>query len=143
MESHFKHGNRWKKEKGLTLIETVIALSIIVIVSVSVVSMTIYSTNALSKTRLKSFFSGEADNYATLFVSYDAAGFAGAVNYLVGTSMTGYDETTIYYDSSYRITTADKSAYHTSFTYENEFKVLNIRVYDVNNNELFVRSVSK
>lgn len=143
MERVLKHGNRWKKEKGLTLLETIIALSIIVIVSISVVSMTIYSSNALSTTREKSFFYGEIDNYVTLFLSYNEIDYASAFNKLNGSEISGYEDVAIYYNSNYEYTTLEKSSYHTNFVFSDENNTLTMTVYDFNNNSLYLRSVSK
>ena len=143
MESNFKHRNWWKKEKGLTLVETVIALAIVAIVSTAAISMTIYSTNALTKSREKSFCSGETDNYATLFLSYGEDDYVEAFNALTGGSISGYENAILYYDVDYKFTTSDKAHFYTTFTYSNENNTLDINFYDSGDNVLYTRSISK
>lgn len=142
MESILNHGNRWKKEKGLTLVETVVALAIIVIISVSAVSMALYSANALTNVRLKSFFSIEADNYTTLFLSYNEDKFTDAVNELTGISMERYEQTDIYYDANYQYVESDPY-YYVRLSFEDSNNTMNINIYSHDSSLLFTRSVSK
>ena len=54
------HGN-WKKEKGLTLAEVVVALAIVVIISVAAVSVSISTSKSFAKLGVKRFFQREVE----------------------------------------------------------------------------------
>lgn len=95
-----------KKKKGLTLIETVIALSITAIVSLAVVSLTIYATNGLYLQRAKSFFIYETENISTLYLANNESNYVTSFNHLTGLETTEYTNTRLYY--------------HNDFTYSND-----------------------
>ena len=76
MEKVLIHGNR--KKEGLTLVETVIALSIVVTVSLATVSIAVYSTNSLRSSANKGFFNHEIATFSDLYLSYEGASFSEA-----------------------------------------------------------------
>ena len=141
MESHSKHGNRWKKEKGLTLIETVIALAIIITVSVAVVSITIYSTNALITTNVKAFFSNEVNNIASLYLSYDDTDYIQAVNVTTGATISKTNDDIIYYNSTYAFSDDTDYNYYISFNYDED--TLTLTAYQNSGDLIITRSVTR
>ena len=101
------HGNR-KKEKGITLVETIIAIGVIVIVSLATVSIAVYSSTILSNTRVKEFFARETNTLADFYLTYDTREkFATAVKAYTGCTITGSTNSTFYYDGAFRIISAE------------------------------------
>lgn len=141
MESILKHGNRWKKERGLTLVETIIALAIIVIVSVAVVSITVYSTNALKTMNIKAFFSHEIDNMATLFLSYDDSEYITGVNKVTGATIAKNNNDIIYYNASYEYSDNTDYSYYIGFNYDSS--TLTLTAYQKDGETIFSRSVTR
>lgn len=141
MESYPKHGNRWKKEKGLTLIETVIALSIITIVSLAVVSIIVYSSNALNDSRVKSFFSRETDSIASFYLSYNSPTYLDAVESLTGNTITGANTDKVYYKADYTYSNSSDYNYYISFNYDGD--TLTLTSYEANSKVILRRSVTK
>lgn len=141
MESILYHGNRRKKEKGLTLIETIVALGIIVLISTAVSSIIILSSNALYDTREKSHFVRETSSFASFYLTYDETHFATAVNHVTGLSLEGYDDTTIYYASDYSY--SDNTDYKYTLLLDFDENTLTMTVNHQNGEQLYTRSVSK
>lgn len=142
MESILKHGNR-KKEKGLTLIETVIALGVISIVSVSAFSIAVFSTNQISTSRIKNFFNNETKNFADLYLAYDKETFLSSINDLTGYNFTDYENGKIYYNLSLEYIPENNSsfAYYVDLSFDGY--VLNIKACNNKNVSYIERSVTK
>ena len=100
MEKVFHNGNWKKQEKGLTLAETVVSLSIILIVSIAAVSISVFSVNAFRVSNTKRFFEHEIKNIVSLYLEYDEANFITAFNKYTDKTISGYVDTTYYFDSS-------------------------------------------
>lgn len=137
------HGN-WKKERGFTLVEIVITIAVISIVSIATVSLAVYSTNSLVRSRERSFFSRETYNYSQLYLSYNERDFYNAVNVTTGSSESNtYHNFMIGYDHEYKyVALADKS-YYVSFEFSNENKTLTMNAYNSKDVSIYSRSVSK
>ena len=101
MEKAVNHGNR--KKKGLTLVETLISLAVIVIVSVATVSIVVYSTNAISSSRRKSFFAHETNTLANLYLTYNDTpeDFTKAVRQYSGQDVVFGTDYTFYYSEEF------------------------------------------
>lgn len=141
MESILKHGNR-KKEKGLTLIETVIALGVISIVSISAFSIAVFSTNQISTSRIKNFFNIETKNFADLYLAYDKDTFLTELNELTGSNFTDYTDGKIYYNLSLEYIPSNSTyAYYVDFKYDGY--QLNIKACNNKNIAYIERSVTK
>ncbi len=103
----------WKKEKGLSIAEVVVAIGVVVIVSVAVVSIASYSTNATSNANVKRFFNHEVNSMLMVYLSSDdETQFKKGMNAYYGSEI-GYEDTTIYYksDFSYAENEASSSYY--------------------------------
>lgn len=144
MESHLKHGNRRQKE-GLTLLETVIALGILAIVSAAVASITVYSTNAISGSRLKTFFNTESNSILEYYLSYEDVNYKKAVKNLTNTDILGTNEDKIYYTSSFEHTTNVSYEYYIGFNYLEEAGrvTLTLTSYTKAGASFLTRSVTK
>ena len=105
---------RPRRQKGLTLIEVVVALAIISIVSFAVVSIAVNSTSALSTARINNFFSRETD---------------------------GTNNEKVYYNVDCQYSTSENYHYYVNFSYDSS--TLTLIAYDVNNNSIFSRSVTR
>ena len=140
MESIFQHGN-WKKEKGLTLTETVIALTITTIVSVAVVSISIYAANALYKERARDFFIHESNNIASIYQEYDETNYPVAIKHLTGLDVNAYEDVTIYYHDDFSYANSDSYSYYMNVKYTED--KLELSSYNAKDAEIFKRSIAR
>ena len=111
MEKTANHGNR--KKKGLTLVETLISLSVIVIVSLATVSIVVYSTNAISSARRKSFFAHETNTLANLYLTYNDTpeDFTKAVRQYSGQDVVFGTDYTFFYSEEFSYVEEAKQSY--------------------------------
>ena len=139
----FHHGN-WKKEKGVTVLEVVISLSIITIVSVAAVSIAISTSNSFNTISVKRFLQREIDNIAEIYLSYDSEGFKTGFKDLTGKDITGFLDTTYsyYLDSTFNYI-EDSSSYSYKLVLDFEYPSLSISAYKQDDSLLRSRSISK
>lgn len=117
MEKAANHGNR--KEKGLTLLETVIALAVIVTVSLAAVSIAVYSSTSLSSSALKGFFQHEIDAFGDIYLSYpNGEDYSKAMLDYSGEAITLGEDKVFYYDASYKKNNEDVHLYLISFDFD-------------------------
>ena len=96
MEKVLLTKHRSKKE-GVTLIETLVAIAVVVIVSAAAASVAIYSSNAIRNAAVKRFFQNEIDTIAGLYLTYENAEFSNAMNDFCGVLQTTDDGNYYYY----------------------------------------------
>ena len=136
------HGN-WKKEKGLTLLETIIALAIIVTVSVSAVSVSVYTSNTFNDLSIKRFFQREVDNISEIYLSYDESTFRDAFLKLTGKTISGYNDTTYYLNVGFEyVEPTEEYAYKIALDFSGT-NALTVTSQRSNNKEIRSRSVFK
>ena len=141
------HGNR-KKEKGITLVETIIAIGVIVIVSLATVSIAVYSSTILSNTRVKEFFARETNTLADFYLTYDTeAKFATAVNAYTGREFTGYSDSTFYYDGAFRVSDEEKKSFYLVLDFETNAETgvvtLSMDAFKANGSKILSKEVAK
>lgn len=113
------NGNRWKKEKGITLIEIIVSLAIIVIISVAAVSIAAYSSTLFNSMNVKRFFQREIDNIAELYLSYEKEDFSSAFNKLTGKTISGYTNSTYYVSPNFEyVESTDNYSYKINLTFD-------------------------
>lgn len=139
------NGNWRKKEKGITLIEILVSLSIIILVSVAAVSIATYSATMFNTINVKRFFQREIDNIAELYLSYDEADFSTAFYNLTGKTINGYaDDPTYFINSSFQyVESADEYAYKINLTFKFNGAALDIASTKSDNSPIRSRSVQK
>lgn len=140
------HGNRWKKEKGLTLVETIVALSVFLIVSLSTVSIAVYSANSFKLVDIKYFFTKEIDTISNLYLSYSESDFSLAFKQYTSQDIEGYTDTTYYLNNKYEYVSSSSYAYRLTLTFtinEQSLHVLNIKSYKSSGSGIYERTVSK
>ena len=99
MEKVPLHGHRSKKE-GVTLVEALVAIAIVVIVSAAATSVAVYSSNAINNATVRRFFQNEIDTISGLYLTYEGADFPNAMNDFCGVSQESADGTYYYYYTS-------------------------------------------
>lgn len=96
MEKVLLAKHRSKKE-GVTLIETLVAIAIVVIVSAAAASVAVYSSNAIKNATVRRFFQNEVDTIAGIYLTYEGAEFSRAMNDFCGVLQDSADGTYFYY----------------------------------------------
>ena len=142
MVKDFNHGNR-KKEKGLTLVETIVSLTVITIISIGALSLAIFATNSRKRLGISRYFSNLEDQCLKLYQAYKDEQFEDAFNVLTGESITYNTDKTLYYTQGYETTSDSNYKYYVDFDFNYETKSLTISAY-YNDGELIVeRSTSR
>lgn len=138
------NGNWRKKEKGITLIEILVALSIIILVSVAAVSIATYSATMFNTINVKRFFQREIDNIAELYLSYEGEDFSTAFYKLTGKTISNYNNSTstYYVNSSFQyVESVDEYAYKINLTFSGA--TLDIASVKSDNSPIRSRSVKR
>ena len=135
-----------KKEKGLTLVETVVSLSVILIVSIASVSVSVYSLNAFRLSNTKRFFEHEIKNIVELYLNYysptDSTKFITAFEKYTGQEMSDCVDRTYYFNSRYQfIDTEEGSNFYLQLDFEDS--ALNASAFSNTGTKLASRSVIK
>ena len=110
------NGNR-KKEKGLTLIETVVSLAVIIIVSVTAVSVSVYSNNIQKSVEIERYFTVLVDNSLSLYQGYKDSAFETAFNDLTGQSITYGSDHTYFVSQDFKFVTEEYSLYSVKYDF--------------------------
>ena len=134
------NGNR--KEKGLTLLETIVSISILIVVSLATVSIAVFSSNAFKNATARRYFRNEIDSIANLYISYNESDFSTAMNDYLEVEILGYMDSVFYLNSQYKII-EDSSNYAYRLSLDFEEGSLTIGSYSKNNKEIYTRSITK
>ena len=110
------------KEKGVTLVEVVVAMALIAIVSATIFVTANFSISSQSKNKRNQFFINEAEN---VLMCYYSDNFEDALKFLtddneltVSDSVTEY---TLYYTNEYLYTDSENAVYSITIDYSNTF----------------------
>jgi len=136
----FINGNR-KKEKGLTIIEAVVALGIIVILSISAISVAVYTNNIQKRVAMTRYFTVLIDNSISLYLAYEGEDFQLAFNKLTNQSLTYNVDHTFYFDKDLNFTNEASSLY--SAKYDFSANSLSIKALYDDGDVIYERSVTK
>ena len=119
----FHHGNR-KKEKGLTIVETVVSLTVITIVSIGALSLAIFASNSRKKTVISRYFSNLADQSLKLYQAYSGSQFKTAFHELTNQEITYNLDVTYRLNQAYEFVSSDDYSYTVTYDFEaNSLKV--------------------
>ena len=110
------NGNR-KKEKGLTLIETVISLAVIVIVSITAVSVSVYTNNIQKSVEIERYFTVLVDQSLSLYQEYSDSNFERAFNVLTKQTITYGNDHTYYLNLDFSYCEEAYSAYSVKYDF--------------------------
>lgn len=135
------HGNR-QKEKGLTVLETVIALSVIVIVSIAAVSIAISTSNSFNTISVKRFFQREIDNISEIYLTYDETNFSKGFKDLTGKEISGHTDSTYYLDATFNYVNDDEN-YTYKLVLDFDTSSLEVKATKADDSVIRSRSVSK
>ena len=118
------NGNR-KKEKGLTLIETVISLAVIVIVSITAVSVSVYTNNIQKSVEVERYFTVLVDQSLSLYEEYSDSAFETAFNKLTKQTISYGNDHTFYLNLDFSYCEEAYSAYSVKYDFSaSSLKVL-------------------
>jgi len=111
------NGN-WKKEKGLTVVETIVSLTVITIISIAAFSLSIYAFNTRKKIPINRYFSNLEEQSLKLYQSYEGTDFENAFNLLTGQSITYETDKTFYINKNYEYVTEESASYVLRYDFE-------------------------
>ena len=110
------------KQKGVTLVETVVAMAIFIIVSAAIFLTCNYSIKTQAQNEVKHFFVVETENVAMCYYSKD---FDNALTFLMGENSDKIEKNnetktySIFYSKELKVTSNDKAKYKLSICFEN------------------------
>ena len=135
------HGN-WKKEKGITLIETVVSLTIVIIISLACFSLVIFAANSRKKASVNRFFSNLTHQCLKLYTTYtDGSEFEDGFSILTNQTIEYGVDTTFYLNETYHYVTSESYKYSIIFDFEDDS--LKITSLYSNGDKILVRSAAK
>ena len=135
------HVRNWKKEKGISLVELVISLTIIVIISIAGVSIAVYSSNSFKNNELKRHFVSEFTSLSILYIN--SANYVSAVNSFYGDSVLSDEiDTDVYFDANYKVIhSTSEFAYRLYFDFETD--KLTLSSYTQSDKLIYSKEISK
>lgn len=147
MEKILLHGHRKEKEKGLTIIEVVIALSVVFVIAFASVSVVLFSMNMKNQTGEVHFFILETEQIAKLYLN--GGDFEDSMNYYIGDNYFTDDALTsggtIYYSGKYEyvIHVDEQEDYKFKVVLEIVGAELKIDASTYGNKNIYSRSVTR
>ncbi len=110
------------KKSGVTLVETIVAMALVVIISAMAFSICSLSLNSSNKTKLKNFFTVQTQNYVqAYFLGGDH--YKNSMELLTGTQYEYGDNKTIYYSKDLEVSTESEYGYYVNLNFDNSFLV--------------------
>ena len=117
--------------KGVTLVETIVAIAVIVIISIVGYSVCSFAVMQQQKIIRKNFFINESNNILTCYYS-PSNNFEDDMVFLTGSTIDFSEDFVLYYTKNYEyVESPENSTYYLSFTYG-----ASIQVFKSNNNVL-------
>ena len=123
-----------KCKKGLTLVEVVVAMALVVIISLAGFSVINFSIKSGGRSQVKNFFMSEVQNYATAILS-GSENYSNSMNLLTGAGYSYGENGVVYYSSNLTITNEENAKYHININFDNT--PYSINCYDNQNNLIF------
>ena len=106
----------FRKKNGFTLVETIVAMSLVVIISLIAYSVINVSISTNQKNKKKSFFISETQNYVKAYTlgedDYETSMFL-----ITGRNYQYGEDTTIYYSKDYKISNTEDYAYYVNLNF--------------------------
>ena len=116
------------KKRGVTLTETVVAMAIAVIVSLMAYTTCSFAISQNAKSKLKSFFINQTQNYVNCYY-LGATEYDYAFEFLTGMSAEYGNDTTVYYDKDFNISSQAESKYHIDLHFANSNQNFSVKCY--------------
>ena len=123
-----------KCKKGLTLVEVVVAMALVVIISLAGFSVINFSIKSGGRSQVKNFFMSEVQNYATAILS-GSENYSNSMNLLTGASYSYGENGVVYYSGNLTITNEENAKYHININFDNT--PYSISCFDSQNNLIF------
>ena len=149
MEKVLGH-RHWQKEKGLTIIEMIVSLAVLLIIAISTLSFSLFSISQKDDTRFKHFFMLECSQISNLILIYQGNEFNSALKFYMNNTDDSFtfDDSSdatcdLYYGSDYSYSTDAEYRYKMNLTVSNNRKELNMNVYNNEDVLKFSRSVTR
>lgn len=111
------------KQKGITLVETVVAMALFIIVSASIFLTCNYSIKMQAQNKVKHFFVIETENIS---MCYYSESFDDALEFLIGENVDFVEKNaenniyTIYYSKELTYSKSENAVYRLKFNFKNE-----------------------
>ena len=143
MVKAFNHGN-WEKEKGLTVVDTVVSLTVITIISIAALSLAIFAANSRKKAGISRYFANLADESMKLYQAYSGSDFQDAFEILTGAEIVYNTDTTYYLNTSYDyVDSSAEYSYKVIYDFDSENKSLTVTAKYTDDGLIVERSTSR
>ena len=124
-----------EKTKGVTIVETVVAMALIAIISATVFATYTFSIKNQSKYRLKQFFANETEN---VLMCYYSNNFSNAISLLTNEPVLKNEDLTyfnLYYDDELNYTDKSNAIFDLKIDYSEKYSP-NVTVTNIFSNEV-------
>lgn len=122
-----------KKNSGISLAETIVAMALITIMSLIAFSTCSLSLTINNNSKVKNFFMVEANNYIDCYYM-GSADYTQNMNFLTGENYTYGQNASIYYSKDLQITTEQNAKYYVNLSYGSQFLV---ECYNISNDLIY------
>lgn len=125
-------------KRGISLVEVVIAMAVVVIMSLAGFSVVNFSLNAGNKFNVESFFVSESQNYISAF-NLGEENYSKAIKLLTNQSYTYGENAIIYYSSDFEIVEQANAKYYVNLTFSSSNFI--VQCYNIQNSLIFEAEV--
>lgn len=123
-----------KKTKGVTIVEVIVAMSLVIILSLFAFSTVNWSLTVGRKEILKNFFNVESENYLSAYYSGNS-NYQNAMYLLTGGSYSYGEDATIYYSKDLNIVEEQNASYYINLDFD--IDNFSIKCYTSQNNLIY------
>ena len=121
-------------KKGITLVEVVVAMALVVIISIAGFSVVNFSIRAGNKSKIQNFFMVELQNYVTAIMS-GAEGYSSSMFLLTNENYNYGENGAVYYSNDLTVTYEDNAKYCINISFDTT--PYSIACYDIQNNLIY------
>lgn len=114
--------NNKKKQKGFSLAEVIVAVALVIVISLVAFAVCSVCVDLGGKNHIKNYFMVESNNYIKAYF-LGGANYESAINMLTGKNVNYGEDVSVYYDSNFKITDQENSAYSVNLSFAEKFKV--------------------
>ena len=126
------------KKKGLTLVEVVVAMALVIIISFAGFSVINFSLKSGNKNMVYNYFMVEVQNYVTAIMS-GSAEYSNSMYLLTGNTYNYGENGIVYYSSELTVADVENAKYHINIKFESA--PYSVSCYDSQNNLIFEAEV--
>lgn len=113
-----------QKNKGITLIETIVSMALVVIISLVAFLTLSYSNSAMQKIKEKNFFINCSQNFVSAYFM-GSGDYEKSLKLITGQDYAYGENTTIYFDNKFKIANQENCEYKVLLNFDEQIFSVN------------------